>query len=247
MTLPAHAPEPPDARNRDHQNLQSTLSANQFEQRLVAARAGSKDALGDLLQAFRPCLLACARKDLSWAVRQKVSPSDLAQDVLRVASRDFHQFQGDTELEWFGWLHGIYRHKLTNTVRAYGPDSKRCTTREVSLNRVVVGRDSEILVPRYDSTPVVEAIRKEEAVLLHEAFERLPPEYQEILELRWVCQWSFAEIGKYLHKSADAARKQCERARERLSAELQKPHDGRTGRITAPESRKSAEPTAPVA
>ena len=71
---------------------------------LPAAQAGSKEALGQLLDSCRGYLLLIANQELGPDLQAKGGASDLVQETLLDACRDFAHFQGNTEQELFGWL-----------------------------------------------------------------------------------------------------------------------------------------------
>ena len=71
---------------------------------IEAARAGSPTALGVLLEACRPHLIAVAQRELEANLRVKAAPSDLVQETCLDAQRDFARFQGGTEEEVRAWL-----------------------------------------------------------------------------------------------------------------------------------------------
>ena len=69
---------------------------------LPAAQAGSREALGQVLEACRAYLLLIAREELDPALQAKGGASDLVQQTFLEAQRDFARFQGDSRslLAW---------------------------------------------------------------------------------------------------------------------------------------------------
>src|SRR5262245_26207367 len=63
---------------------------------LPAARAGSSEALGQVLEACRGYLLLIAGQELEPALRAKGGASDLVQQTFLEAQRDFAGFHGTT-------------------------------------------------------------------------------------------------------------------------------------------------------
>src|SRR5262249_62211948 len=96
-------------------------------QHLPAARAGSQEALGRLLEACHGYLLMVARQELPADLQAKGGASDLLQETLMDACRDFAQFRGDTEAELLGWLRQILRNNLAHFNRRYRDTAKRQT------------------------------------------------------------------------------------------------------------------------
>src|SRR5947209_965583 len=100
---------------------------------LRAARTGSREALGQALEACRLYLLRIAREELDSVLQAKASASDLVQETFLEAQRDFPKFQGRTEAELLAWLRQALLHNLANLERQYRATAKRRVTREVRL------------------------------------------------------------------------------------------------------------------
>src|SRR6185437_11299064 len=105
---------------------------------IAAARGGCREALGRAIGACRRYLLLVAERELSPAVRAKEGASDLVQEALLEAQRDFARFEGRTETELRAWLRRLLRHKVAHAVRRYRGAGKRQVAREVPLGG---GRD----------------------------------------------------------------------------------------------------------
>src|SRR5262249_48816230 len=96
-----------------------TTGAKDVAQLLYAARAGSPEALGQMLEACRCYLLGIADREFDAGLRAKGAPSDLVQETFLEAQRDFAQFQGSTEAELLAWLRRMLLHNLANFIRDY--------------------------------------------------------------------------------------------------------------------------------
>jgi RNA polymerase sigma-70 factor (ECF subfamily) len=92
---------------------------HEVERLIQEARGGSKDALGQLLEAFRLLLLSEAQKKLPAHLLPKEGVSDLVQDTFLKAQRDFLQFAGNGEPELRTWLCRILDHNALNVIRKY--------------------------------------------------------------------------------------------------------------------------------
>ena len=90
-------------------------------QRLAAARAGSREALGQVLQACRGYLLLLAERELDPDLQTKGGASDLVQETFLEAQKDFANFQGNSEGELRAWLRQILLHNLANFTRRPWP------------------------------------------------------------------------------------------------------------------------------
>jgi RNA polymerase sigma-70 factor (ECF subfamily) len=185
---------------------------------LLAARAGSRDALGQALEACRHYLLRIAREELDSILQAKASPSDLVQETFLEAQRDFAEFQGRTEGELLAWLRQALLHNLANLARHYRATAKRQVEREVNLP---AGSRGGTEPADTGPTPSARLQASERQQQVERALERLPPDYREVITLRNQARHSFEEIGRIMNRSADAARRLWSRAIERLQDELE--------------------------
>jgi RNA polymerase sigma-70 factor (ECF subfamily) len=84
---------------------------------LARARAGDAEALGRLLDPFRPYLALLARLQVGRRLRGKVDPDDLVQEAFLKAHRHFPTFAGETEAELAGWLRQILARAAADLAR----------------------------------------------------------------------------------------------------------------------------------
>src|SRR6516162_4284182 len=114
-------------------------------QLIRAARAGSSEALGRLLEGCRAYLLLAANRDLASDLRAKGGASDLVQDTFLEAQNDFPQFQGHTHQDLLHWLCGILRHNLADFRRRYRDRAARQINQELRLNAGELAEVSDML------------------------------------------------------------------------------------------------------
>jgi RNA polymerase sigma-70 factor (ECF subfamily) len=191
---------------------------------VTAARQGSPDALGQVLENCRPYLLLLANQELDPVLGVKVAPSDLVQETFLEAHRDFAQFRGQTEAELLGWLRQILLRNTANLARAYRQTGKRQVSREIALDAPADSRKPQL--PAGGDSPSSAAVREEEAALLHAALARLEPDHREAIRLRNYERLPFEEVGRRLGRTAEAARKLWARAVDALRIELERPAGG---------------------
>jgi RNA polymerase sigma-70 factor (ECF subfamily) len=196
----------------------SAAALGGWAERLAAARGGSREALGDLLQQVRAYLLAIANKELSDELQAKGGPSDLVQDSLLEAQRDFAQFAGSSPDDLQAWLRRILLNNLVNFNRQFRGTDKRQVGREVSREcpHCCAAEPLANL-----TTPSAAAVRREQEQLLQRALDELPEHYRQIIVWRNREARSFAQIAEMLGKSADAARMLWGRALEALQQQLE--------------------------
>lgn len=191
---------------------------------LEAARAGSMEALGKVLDAFRGYLLLIAQQELPATVQAKGGASDLVQETFLKAHWHLAQFHGSSEAELRAWLRRLLLNNLADFHRHYRDTEKRQSGREVSLGMDESGQGPAASLASALPTPSKVAIGHEQAADLERVLARLPEFYREVLLLRHRDECSFEEIGRRLDRSANAARKLWARAVERFQLEWEETH-----------------------
>src|SRR6516162_5872500 len=91
---------------------------------LTRARAGEKDALGELCALYRNYLRMIVRTGLGPRLRERLELSDVVQETLVEVVRQFPQFTGQNEAALVGWLRRLVGQKLADLGR-YHSRSKR--------------------------------------------------------------------------------------------------------------------------
>jgi RNA polymerase sigma-70 factor (ECF subfamily) len=195
-------------------------AAERFVRLLDDARAGSAAAAAELVDQYRPYLLAVANQELDSDLRAKIGPSDLVQESLITAQNSIVDFRGESADDLLAWCRKILANDLLEVRREYRGAAKRNVDREIPLGGG--GHLSKLAGDVADerNTPGAAAIAKEEARQLNDAMSRLSSEHRQVLQLRNWEQLAFAEIGKQMNRSSEAARKLWSRAVVRLQQEL---------------------------
>lgn len=189
-----------------------------FASLVARARQGDNHALDQLIQQSRDYLLLIANQDLDSSLRSKLGASDLVQQTMLAACRNFLQFRGQTEEELTGWLRQILRNDLQNARRHFQQTHQRDARREHRLD------DSQLIQPPLTDprhTPGTNALVNEQAQMLDQAMLQLPDNYRIVVRLRNWDELSFDEIGKKMEISSEAARKLWSRGIARLAEVLE--------------------------
>lgn len=188
------------------------------EQQIAAARLGGEAALGTLLELYRNYLRLQARIEIGRHLQGKLDASDVVQETFLDAHRHFPQFQGRTEQQLVHWLRQILAGKVSNLVRHYagtqGRDIRREQSYHVHLNQSSLRLEQAL--PGSVSSPSQQAVKREQAVLLADALERLPEDYREVILLRHWESLPFQEIARRLRRTKDSVEKLWLRALTRL-------------------------------
>jgi len=190
---------------------------------LAAARAGSREALGEALESCRRYLLLVAQRELDPELQAKGGASDLVQETFLEAQRDFTRFEGTSDAELRAWLRRLLLSQLGHFARRYRDTGKREVAREIPLEVSSSGSGPAAELAGSSATPCAQAMAHEEQQALQDALARLPADYRQVITLRFQEERSFAEIGRLLNRSAEAARKLWVRAMRRLREEWKGP------------------------
>lgn len=196
----------------------SSVTETDVEELLRLAHGGDIAALGRLLELYRGYLTLLTRLQIGRRLQGKVDASDLVQDTFLEAHRHFAQFRGSVEAELVSWLRQILAGLLANLVRKFCGTQRR----DIRLERQLADEldqssrtlDRGLAAPH--STPSQRAVRREQAVLLADALERLPPDYREVIILRHLEGLSFAEISGRMGRSVDSVKNLWARALAQL-------------------------------
>src|SRR5262249_55874289 len=145
---------------------------------LDAARTGSRDAMGRVLETYRAYLLLVADRELDPKLQAKGGASDLVQETFMEAQRDFGRFHGTTDGELRAWLRQLLLHNVANFARRYRGTGKRQVDREVGLAGDGPLPDPAAVLPAGTPTPSAWAMAGEQDAELHRALELLPEDYR---------------------------------------------------------------------
>ena len=176
-----------------------------FSKLLAEARAGSREALGEVLQACRLYLLRVAGEQIQENLKIKGSPSDLVQDTFLDAQKGFPRFEGGSEKEFLAWIARILRNNLKNFRRDYHDVEKRQIDHEIRLDDSALAGQIKKRLTSPSRTPSSIAIRDEEARSARRAAQQLPEHYRLVLRLRNLEHRSFEEIAPLVNSSAEGA------------------------------------------
>lgn len=184
------------------------------EQLLATARAGGGDALGQLLELYRRYLRLLAELGIDGRFKAKVDASDLVQETFLDAHRDFANFRGTTERELMAWLKQILAANLTDHVRRRYGAQKRDVQLERSLSQQL-DRSSHAInrgLVLTQTTPSQSAARREQAVVLADALDRLPEDYREVLVLRHLKGLKFPDVARSMDRTVGSVQQLWTRA-----------------------------------
>jgi RNA polymerase sigma-70 factor (ECF subfamily) len=161
---------------------------------LARASDGDAVAVGQLLQAYNEPLLRRVRIMMGPKARECAETGDFVQETILDALRRLDSFELESTRGFLAWLATIARGKIASSIR------KRHELLFTNFaTSMIAGRSDRV------SRPSEHAIRDEELHRLADVLEQLPEKRRRALELRYFDGLSFAEIGRRLDRSENAA------------------------------------------
>lgn len=202
---------------------------------LSRARAGETEALGELCALYRNYLRMVVRTGLGPRLRERVELSDVVQEALVEVVRQFPQFTGQTEAALLGWLRRLVGQKLADLGR-YHSRAKRAggvTAMPLDAPPDAGGRargdESGRLVDMLalsQTSPSQAVSKREQVVLLADAFAGLPEQEADVLWLYHAEGLSFEAIGQRLGLSRKSIRGIFARGLKHLKRTMEGPPGG---------------------
>lgn len=184
----------------------SESTSSELGRLLEGARQGDDDSRQRLFAVCRSYLLLVARAQVESWLRVKVDASDLVQETMLEAYRDFARFQGASPQELKAWLRRILSHNVADFVRHYHGTAKREARREVRFADPATStwRGGVPEPAASTPTPSQELLRADRELRMAAALEELPPDYQEVIMLRNLQRLPFAEVACRMGRSRPA-------------------------------------------
>ncbi len=182
------------------------------------ARQGDAGCRDQLFALCRSYLQIVARSQVESSLRAKVDASDLVQETLLEAFRDFERFGGNSEQEWLAWMKRILAHNAADFIRRYRGTAKRQARREVPIRgpqeSTIVRTAPEPAAPC--ATPSQEFLRIDDELRVTSALAQLPGDYQEVIVLRNLERLPFNEVAERMERSRPAVQMLWMRAIKKL-------------------------------
>ncbi|MHC4971665.1 MAG: sigma-70 family RNA polymerase sigma factor [Planctomycetota bacterium] len=180
----------------------------QVTEMIRAARTGDSEALDRLLALYRNYLAFLARQGLDTALRLKAAPSDIVQETMLQAFRDFPRFRGRTEAELTAWLRQILAHSITAVVRRFKGTAARDVGRERPIEDVLC--DSAValgnLAQARETTASQAAEQRERSVILADALAALGDDQRRVVMLRDIEQLEWEQVARRMGRTPGAVR-----------------------------------------
>ena len=183
---------------------------------LLAARAGSADALDQLYRRFAGRLLAVIRLRMGRDLRARVESRDILQSTLLKSFEHLDQFSGGNSASLMAWLARIAENEIRDQV-----DFQHRQRRDVAAS-IPLDDEHERVASRVRSA-FSQAVISEEAARLERALDQLDADHREVIILRKLEELSFKDIAGRMGRSEDACRMLLARAMVALTLTLREP------------------------
>lgn len=194
-----------------------------LDELLRLARQGDDAGRERLFAACLDYLGGMARVQVESWLRAKVDASDLVQQTLFEAHRDFARFQGETGGELLAWLRRILTHNALDLVRQYHGTAKRQARREVGLrgagDESAFGRGApEPAAP--GPSPSEEVILRDDQLRVATALAELSEDHRDVIVLRNLERLPFEDVARLMNRSRPATQMLWMRAMKKLQEVL---------------------------
>ena len=181
---------------------------------------GDAEALAAFIELRRPQLMAYIQKNLGAALRRKVEPEDLFQDissdcVKALENVEFH------DRDPFNWLCQMAQRRIIDAHRFFFDAQKRDASREIGLAAGAdkTGRDGLInMLVASITSPSAAFSRDQKEFHLQQAIAQLPEDHREAIRLRFVEGLPTREIAERMGKSHGSIRVILTRVLKKLEA-----------------------------
>ena len=160
-------------------------------------RAADTAALAEFMEHYRPQLLAYIERNLGAALRAKIEPNDLLQEVAVTAVQSLSKTDL-TDRDPFGWLCQLAQQRIIDAGRKHSA-RKRSGDLEVALNFQAgdSSRDWLSILTASITSPSMGCARNEQHAALHLAIDGLPTDVQDVLRMR-LWRRAISSISLYL-------------------------------------------------
>jgi RNA polymerase sigma-70 factor (ECF subfamily) len=176
---------------------------------LIAEAKTSGVILGDLLVRYTNYLTLLARVELGRRLQGKLDPSDVVQETFLQAHSHFANFRGSSEAEFTAWLRRILACVLSNVVQHFLGTRARDPRLEREFEGALGHSSAELgkQLAASGTSPSEAASRREQAVLLADAIGMLPPDYREVILLRFAEGLPFAQVAERMGRTVNSVEK----------------------------------------
>jgi RNA polymerase sigma factor (sigma-70 family) len=177
--------------------------------------------LRELLPQHLPQIENCVRRNLTRALRDRESASDLVDSVCVDLLADGVPFEYRSEGQFQSWLRMVVINKIKGRLRVLGAQKRR----EAAPTAASASQLEAAQIDR--GSPLQQAELHEEMSLLDRALARLPAHYRDVIVRTHLRGERSEQVAAALGRTVQATRSLLTRALVRLAGELDRLQNGR--------------------
>jgi RNA polymerase sigma-70 factor (ECF subfamily) len=180
------------------------------EELVERSKAGDQDAFERLFARVAERCLLYVQVRLGKALRGRLDPVDVLQDVYLEAFRGFGRFEPRGDGSFLRWLNRIAENRIRLLAQHFAAQ-KRIPAHALARGSAVLNR-----LRAEQTGPATACARRESSELLAEAMQGLSDEEREVLLLRYFHGKTLEEIASQVERSEPTVRRLLGRGRLRL-------------------------------
>lgn len=175
------------------------------EELVSAVQSGEAEAYKHIIDRYQGKIYAYIMR----LTNHREEATDIAQDVFMKAYKHIHKF--DTERKFSSWVYRIAHNESVNWLK------KKTRAKIESLEvHEEIGKQHPDTIDIHD-----ELVRKEDRAMMRNAIDTLPQKYREVMEMRYLQQYSYEEIGEVLDKPVNTVGTLINRAKKKLAEAIE--------------------------
>ena len=179
----------------------------QEQQVIEALKQGQTDLLADYILGKERPLSAFIDRNMSIALKKKLEPADILQEVTISALKSFSEIDFSQKTV-FSWLCNLAERRIIDAHRTYVAAQKRSANKEQAID-AGGGQNEQGLVDMLAASMTSASMayhKVEQEYELREALTQLTEEQQKAINYRYIQKLSSKEVAALLNKSDGATR-----------------------------------------
>lgn len=174
------------------------------EELVTAVQGGDSDAYKHVIDRYQGKIYAYIMR----LTNHREEATDIAQDVFMKAYKHLHRF--DTSRKFSSWVYRIAHNESVNWLK------KKTRAKIESIDS-----HAEIGVQYASSEDIHEdLVRVQDQRLIQEAIADLPEKYQQVMDMRYLQEFSYDEIAQALDKPVNTIGTLINRAKKKLAEKI---------------------------
>jgi RNA polymerase sigma-70 factor (ECF subfamily) len=189
----------------------ASSTSQSYETKLIEKlRSGDSAAMEEFYNLYRNRLYSLVLEQVG---RDEAVAEDLVQEVFLAALDSMDKFRGDSQL--YTWLRSIALHKTNDFYRrqAREPKAEKSSPDFNVPELEQIGDDGQAIVTTIESEEIRQSV--------HQALADLPPDYQEVLVLKYLKDMPVLAISRVMGRSPKSVEGLLSRARKAMRASLE--------------------------